>query len=47
MSPMKCLLSLRFLPLLPMVLMFLGNEINFGTEKRVKPDAYCGMLVDI
>lgn len=38
---------LRFPPMLPMVLIFLGNEINFETEKKGKPDAYCGVLVDI
>ena len=38
---------LRFLPLLPMILIFLGNKIHLGTEKKDKPDAHSGMLVDI
>lgn len=39
--------ALRFLPFLPMILIFLGNKINFGTQNRDKPDAYSGVLVDI
>ena len=45
--PTEMLFLLKVPPVLPWSLYSLSNKRNSGTEKREKPDACSGMLVDI